>query len=134
MIFATQPVSRSTKWPPIWIIIAMAKKTIVLEEFTDDIDGTKAEGTITLSYDGTAYEIDLSKKNKSALDKVLKPYLEAARKVKGQRSGRARAVAARSNGRRTDLPAIREWAKAQGLSVADRGRIPADVIAAYDAQ
>jgi Lsr2 len=116
---------------------AMAKKTIVREEFTDDIDGGKAEGTVSFSFDGTAYEIDLSKKNRSALDKALKPYLDAARRVKGPRGRRGRATPARSNGssaRRSDLSSIRAWARTQGLTVADRGRIPADVIAAYEGQ
>ena len=39
----------------------MAQRVTV--DLTDDIDGTEAAETITFRVDGTAYEIDLSKKN-----------------------------------------------------------------------
>src|SRR4051794_19560578 len=98
----------------------MATKRTVLEEFTDDLDGGKAEGTVRFSYDGTDYEIDLSKKNKSAFDKVVKPYIDASRTVRKARSaagrGRARGVAAK----KTDTTAIREWASANGHEISSR--------------
>jgi nucleoid-associated protein Lsr2 len=31
------------------------------------------------------------------------------------------------------LRAIRQWAREQGLQVSDRGRIPAEIVARYDA-
>jgi hypothetical protein len=112
-------------------MVLMAKKTIVTEEFTDDIDGSIAVGTVRFAYDGNNYEIDLSKKNKSALDKALKPYVTAARKVKATRGTRGRASNVGA-GKRGDLADIRAWAKAQGRAVSDRGRIPASVIEAFD--
>jgi Lsr2 len=112
-------------------MVLMAKKTIVTEEFTDDIDGSVAVGTVPFAYDGTNYEIDLSRKNKSALDKALKPYLAAARKAKATRGPRGRASNGRI-GKRADLADIRAWARAQGLAVSDRGRIPVSVIEAFD--
>ena len=51
-------------------------------EIVDDIDGTAAAETVKLSLDGKAYEIDLSAKNRKALDKALKPFLAAARRQK----------------------------------------------------
>jgi Lsr2 len=44
---------------------------IVTEEFTDDLDGGRAEGPVRFAFNGTAYEIDLSQGNSSALEKVL---------------------------------------------------------------
>jgi Lsr2 len=110
-------------------------KTVVTQ-VTDDLDGSTGGETITFSYRGTNYEIDLGKRNVSAFDKVMKPYVDAARKVTAARGGRR----ASSNGRggsrsrsASDLAAIREWARAQGYTVADRGRISAEITDAYTA-
>jgi hypothetical protein len=62
----------------------MAQSTIVY--LTDDIDGSDADETIRFGLDGKAYEIDLNKKNASALRKALKPYVDAGRSV-GRRTG-----------------------------------------------
>lgn len=101
---------------------------------TDDLDGsTEDVDTYTFAVQGTAYEVELSKKNAQALFKALMPYTEVARKVSGGR-GRGRGRSAASNGvKRTDLAEIREWARKNGREVSDRGRLPAEVIEAYDA-
>jgi hypothetical protein len=113
----------------------MARKLI--EQITDDLDGSKADGSVRFSWNGVNYEIDLSKKNSAAFAKAMKPYLEAARKVRpaGRRGRRSRTGSTAS--RRpveSDLAAIREWARQNGHAVADRGRIPAAVLAAYAAR
>lgn len=111
----------------------MAKKVITTTEYTDDLDGSRASGTVSFSYDGTAYEIDLSKKNATAFTKALQPYIDSARKA---RAGGARTTGARSTRRRTaksDLGAVREWAKTNGFTVAERGRVPSAVLEAYAA-
>lgn len=110
------------------MLAGMAKNTQTIVTLTDDLDGGKADRTVTFSYDGVNYEIDLSKKNANALDKAVSPYLNAARKV---RRSRTRATA--SAGKRSDLAEIRAWAKANGHDLSDRGRIPAAVTEAYDA-
>jgi Lsr2 len=53
----------------------MASRTIVLYE--DDLDGTKAAGTVTFALEGVQYEIDLSSKNADKLRKAMAPYVEA---------------------------------------------------------
>ena len=108
----------------------MAKTTVT--SVTDDIDGSANAETLTFGYSGAAYEIDLSKKNAAALDKLLKPYIDAARKV----SGTNKRSAAKGRIRRPvklDLGAVRAWATDNGFTVAERGRISADVIEAYNA-
>jgi hypothetical protein len=103
---------------------------IVLE---DDMDGTAAEETVTFGLDGVTYEIDLSASNAAALRDSLAQYVANARRssargATSRRTGRA--------GRPTSGPSaaeIREWARAQGKVVSDRGRVPADVRADYDA-
>ena len=83
---------------------------------------------------GTEFEIDLNKENASALREVLRPYIEKGRRSGGRSSSsNAKNVARRNT--KTDpeqLKAIRAWAKENGYRVSDRGRISADVVAAYE--
>jgi hypothetical protein len=108
----------------------VAKKVVTTTEYTDDIDGSKAEGTITFSFEGTSYEIDLSKSNGRAFEKAMAVYVGHARKVRSARvktSGRAK-----SNGKH-ELSTVRQWATENGYSVAPRGRVASEVLEAYDA-
>ena len=94
----------------------------------DDIDGTNDARTVEFSLGRDAYTIDLSEKNASKLEAALAPYIEKATKA-GRKS--ARKAAARSTGK--DTNAVREWARANGFEVSDRGRVPAQILAAYEA-
>jgi Lsr2 len=106
----------------------VARKVVTTTEYTDDIDGSRAEGTISFSFDGTNYEIDLSKANSRAFEKAMTPYIGHARKVRATRgrSGRGR-------GGKHDLSAVRAWASDNGYQVAPRGRVASEVLEAYDA-
>jgi hypothetical protein len=111
----------------------MARKTETVVTLTDDIDGSKADRTISFAFEGASYEIELSKKNASAFEKAMQPYVVVARKA---RAGATRGRPASTGGRaqsRSDLSEIREWAKAQGMDVSERGRIAQTVQDAYDA-
>ena len=108
----------------------MAKTTVT--SVTDDIDGSANAETLTFGYSGATYEIDLSKKNAAALDKLLKPYIDAARKVSGS-NGRAAAKGRSRRAAKVDLAAVRAWASENGFTVAERGRISAGVVDAYNA-
>jgi Lsr2 len=103
----------------------MAQRTQIL--YVDDIDGSPADGTVRFGLDGTDYEIDLSKKHASQLAAAIRPYIEAARKVSSSRRAPHGSRPARHN-----QSNVRAWARAQGLKVSDRGRIPADVLAQYE--
>jgi hypothetical protein len=106
-------------------------KTVVT---TDDIDGSPNAETVTFSFDGRSFEIDLSKKGRSALEKALKPYIDAGRPV-GSRTSRS-GTSGRGRGRRSssvDLAAVRAWAAENGIAVSDRGRISASVLEQYQA-
>lgn len=109
----------------------------LIEQLTDDLDGTRADRSVRFSWDNASYEIDLSKKNAAAFAKAVQPYLEAARKVRPT-TGSTRRVRTRTTGGNqqagADLASVREWAKQNGHAVADRGRIPATVLAAYEAR
>lgn len=101
---------------------------IVLE---DDIDGGTAEETVRFGLDGAMYEIDLSTANAAKLRDVLAPYVGVARRSAG---GRGTRKTQRNRGGSGSNPSdIRDWARANGHTVSDRGRVPAHVKAAYDA-
>lgn len=109
----------------------MAQKTVV--QLVDDLDGSPlADGegkTITLTFEGVSYEIDLSSHHVDELKAALSPYLAAARKTSGRRSS------SRSGNSKTDpaeLQKIRDWAAENGHTVSNRGRISAAVRDAYD--
>ena len=107
----------------------MAKTTVT--SITDDLDGSANAEAVTFGYSGASYEIDLSKKNAAALD-TLKPYIDAARKVSG--SNKRAAPKARSRrAAKVDLGTVRAWANENGFTVAERGRISAEVVDAYHA-
>jgi Lsr2 len=100
--------------------------------FIDDLDGSAADGTIRFGLDGTDYEIDLNAEHTQALRDALAPYVGAGRKVTGGARRQARASRkASANGANTTE--IREWAKAQGLEVKDRGRVPAELVVKFKA-
>lgn len=108
----------------------MAQKVNIV--LVDDLDGTEATETVTFGLDGSTYEIDLNDANASALREALSGYVGHARKVTGGR--RARKSSGGTGGTSTsNTKDVREWAKAQGMEVSERGRISADVQQAYDA-
>jgi hypothetical protein len=107
---------------------AMAQQIQTL--FIDDIDGSEAASTVRFALDGVEYEIDLSAEHTDELHAALGKYIGHARKVGGT-SRRA------PRGRRTagtvSTTAIRSWAREQGYDIKDRGRVPADLVAKYQA-
>ena len=112
---------------------ASMAKTVVT---TDDLDGSPNAETVTFSFDGRNFEIDLSKKSRSALEKALKPYIDAGRTVGGRGSragGTSRSRGRRSSSGSVDLAAVRAWAAENGIAVSDRGRISASVLEQYHA-
>jgi hypothetical protein len=109
---------------------SMAQKIQTL--FIDDLDGSEAEGTVRFGLDGTEYEIDLNAEHAQALRDALTRYVASARR---SGSGARRPV---RNGRRASASGlnsteVREWAKAQGIDVKDRGRVPAELVVKFKA-
>ena len=110
----------------------MAKQTIIT--LTSDISGKDITdetggGSVTLAYNGKTVEVDLTGNEIEKLEKVLAPYLD-----KGRRTASATRPQAKSGKKnKTDLADMRTWGRANGWpSLGDRGRIPAEVEAAYE--
>jgi hypothetical protein len=103
----------------------MAQKVSIT--LVDDIDGSEAVETVSFALDGTPYEIDLSAGNAAALREALSAYVAAGRKTGRKAPAKGKAAAG------TSAAVVRAWAKDNGYAVPDRGRIPADVTAAFEA-
>jgi hypothetical protein len=105
------------------------KRTII--ELIDDLDGTTPEATtITFGIDGKMYEIELGERNEVRLRKALAPFLEKARPVRQKRTPKKRTTGKRQ---RPEPAKVREWAAKNGVEVADKGRIPQEVMDQYAA-
>ena len=99
--------------------------TVALE---DDLDGSPADETVRFGLGSISYAIDLSAKNAAAFRKQLAPFIRHAHSAaRGPRRGAGRTASSRE--RSAD---IRAWAKDAGITVSDRGRIPASVVAQYE--
>ena len=107
----------------------MAQKIQTL--FIDDIDGGEAAGTVRFALDGTEFEIDLNAEHNDELRSALGKYITNARKV-GSATRRPPGRAARKSSS-VDTTVVRAWARDQGIDIKERGRVPASVVAQYQA-
>jgi hypothetical protein len=109
----------------------MARRAVV--HLVDDLDETIIEDgdgqIVSFGLDGTTYEIDLTNEHADALRRALARYVEAARQTGSDRPARAGGTGrSRSNKSDVSPTAVREWAKANGIEVSARGRIPQSVV------
>lgn len=113
----------------------MAQKVLV--QLIDDLDGAPAEDgqTVSFALDGVTYEIDLREENATKLRDSLADFVASARKT-GGRAKRGTAPATRrvvAEARtKEQTKAIREWARNNGRNLSDRGRIPTNIIEAFE--
>lgn len=112
----------------------MARKVVVsLEVFVsliDDFDGGGAGETVRFALDGTHYEIDLSSQNAEQLRASMATYVAVARQparppqdTEPSRAGSG-SPRARVRPESRENYSLRQWARSQGFTVCDRGRIP----------
>ena len=109
--------------------------TMTTVTLVDDLDGSEASESVSFALDGASYEIDLSEDNAEKLRDALAGYVASARRVDGAppRPGRPEGAAkpakaargARTAPDREQTAAIREWARANGYEVSERGRLSA---------
>ncbi len=107
----------------------------------EDGDVNAAE-SLSFTYGGKTYTLDLCEKHLDEVKGALEGFANAAHSAGRGRRGRRRGTTT-DRSVRTSRPAsaprgesqaeIREWARAQGYAVGDRGRIPVEVRSAYDA-
>jgi hypothetical protein len=92
-----------------------------------------AHVTRRFSVDGADFEIDMSQAESEGFDKAIAPYRGAGRLVPRGARARGRSRGAKPEKPPVDTTAVRDWARENGIEVKDRGRVPADVVARYEA-
>lgn len=108
----------------------MAKETVV--KIVCDHCGTDRGDiqSVRLRVGAKEREIDLCAKGRKEFDAAVLPWMDKGSTVNGKATKKAAAAKPRAS---VDNTRIREWAKANGHEVSDRGRISEDVRAAYEA-
>lgn len=110
----------------------------LLTQTIDDLDGNVLEDgegeTIIFGVNGVGYQIDLTDKNAKEFRKKLDYYIKHSRRVGGGKEVRKTTATKQSSIPRDPLQTkhIREWANANGFGLGNRGRIPREVLVAYD--
>ena len=103
----------------------------------------EAVEAVPFALDGSSYEIDVCEEHAAQLRDAFAPYVGAARRADpgsapsaGRRSSRGgshpSSSGAGSAGDREQVQAKREWARAHGFQVSERGRLSSQVLRAYD--
>ena len=125
----------------------MAQKVQVLLVCDLHDDEVEGEETVAFGLDGSSYEIDVCGDHAAEMRDAFASYVGAAR-----RAGRAPAAASsrrssrgssssssgggggsKTSADRERVQEIREWARKNGHTVSERGRLSASVLQAYEA-
>jgi hypothetical protein len=112
------------------------RKEYKTTELIDDITGVPADTTIPFSVNSKDYIIDLSEANAAAFNEALAPYIEHARRApanKRSNARKSRSSSAAARAKREKTAQIRAWATANGHTIAKRGQLSQDIVAAYEA-
>src|SRR6266568_1974123 len=96
----------------------MARRIIL----SDDLTGNESEDVKTHLFmvDNVFYEVDFSDDSFELFEKALGKFIKV--------SCETRRITATAKGEASQSEKIRQWAKANGIDVAERGRLPEDVI------
>ena len=105
----------------------------VLVQLVDDLDGTASDDVTSVQFglDGVTYEIDLRDANAEKLRGVLATYVASGRRTGGRVKRGTRPAGGAGSSGNGDASLIREWASANGIELAARGRIPSHVAESY---
>lgn len=95
-----------------------------------DLTGEQADETIEFGFEGKAYRIDLTRNHAEGFREIMADYVGAAAPI-GMAAGKTRRVTGARRSRE-QTQAIREWARTQGHSVSERGRIPLQIQQAFE--
>jgi len=111
----------------------------IITEIVSDFSGKPGE-TVPFTFNGTEMTVDLDNLERHNFERMIAAHedkiaaLEAEFAAKMEKYVEVAKVVNAPKARRsnTDEPAkIREWARANGYEVKDRGRIHADIVTAY---
>ena len=120
----------------------MARQRQIIETVTCDVCGQETDDPtgVTLGWGREQWELDLGPTHNAELSGEFERWPANARRVTGRSSGGRGGSGSGGGGRsgggsgsNGDIGAIREWAKANGFKVGEKGRIAAEVREAYEA-
>ena len=94
-----------------------------------DLSGRQDAERVTFGLGETWYEIDLTDDERQGLEAALKSYLDAGRKAEPPKAEPRKMVPTTTADERDK---IRLWGRKNGFEFAEYGRIPKEVMAAYD--
>jgi hypothetical protein len=112
-----------------WPLVVQKTQVVLL----DDVDGSDADETVTFALDGVSYEIDVTSAHAAELRAAMASWVGHARRTGGRSIVSARSAGRRAPIDRSQLVKVREWARGAGYKVSDRGRISAEIMAAFQA-
>lgn len=106
----------------------------VLVQVTCDVCEAPDAAAFTFAVERSAFEIDLCSEHRGQFTNALAPFVSRARTARRAASDGASTSSAKKPGRRTSsqTESIRAWAKEQGFTISDRGRIPGHIETAYN--
>ena len=109
----------------------MARQRQIIETVTCDVCGQTTDDptNVTLGWGREQWELDLCPTHNAELSQQFDQWTANARRTSSASGSRGRGTKASP----ADVAAVREWAKANGFKVGDKGRIASDVRAAYAA-
>jgi hypothetical protein len=127
--------------------MARTTKTIYTCDLHEGEEVTEGVAEVSFAFDGTAYEIDLCPDHRDEMEEAFATYVGSARRANrtGTSSPRRTSRPASSGGRssggsgssggsdREEVQRIREWARENGHTVSERGRLSSSVLEAYRA-
>ncbi|MDR2983450.1 MAG: Lsr2 family protein [Nocardiopsaceae bacterium] len=108
----------------------MAQRTVVTVVCDLPHDGeVKGTESVSFAFDGNAYEIDLCELHGKELREKIGAFADHARRA----TAATRRRKSRTGPGRERSSEIRQWARQRGHKVSERGRIPGNIIAEYEA-
>jgi Lsr2 len=107
----------------------MAKRTVA--QLVDDLDGSLGDERLMFGLEGVTYEVDLNAENAKLLRGMLAPFISGGRRLSAS-NGNVCSVTPPAPATATkNFDEVRKWARANGYSVAVRGRVSRLVMDAY---
>ena len=120
--------------------MARTTKTIITCDLHEGDEVTDGVAEVPFAFDGTSYEIDLCADHREQMEEAFATYVGSARRSNRGGTSSPRRASRPSSGSRTsggsdreEVQRIREWARENGHTVSERGRLSSTVLEAYRA-
>ncbi|MFE5334827.1 Lsr2 family protein [Isoptericola sp. NPDC056573] len=100
-----------------------------------DLSGAEDAEQYTFAILGSSYEVDLTKDEAAELFRLLDPYVKAGRKTSRRASRSVPSSRLNRKGSAGNLGVygrVKDWGRANGFDVADRGRPSRALVEAYE--